>query len=127
MPYTTMPIVGAFYRPPAQALINILAIGTPLFIIAEPDNPADPNAVAVWLATGDISEEVHGKLDELGTPFGFPLDTILSQDQWQLGYVPKAMAAALRAADIVHFEPVEVAFALNRDGVPRIMFAAPVL
>ena len=47
MPMNTFPIVGAYYHPPAKALIDALAVDTPLLLIAEPDNAYDPNAIAV--------------------------------------------------------------------------------
>src|ERR1700743_3555069 len=48
------PIVGMYFRlkedgVPAQAIINNLPAGTPLELVAEPDNPFDPNAIKVVL------------------------------------------------------------------------------
>jgi hypothetical protein len=119
----TFPIVGAFYRPPAQALLAVLPIGTPLTLIAEPDNPYDPNAIAVWLKSKDIPISAHSSLENTLPPFGFDLDQICAQENWHVGYIPKEMAAALRANGIVEPEnEVEVSFAVAANGSPRVAF-----
>lgn len=128
MSYATMPIVGAFYRPPAKVLITVLPIGCPLKLYAEPDNPADANAVAVYLASKDIPDTAHDELGEALPQFGFDLAQVLAQEEWHLGYVPKEMAKQLRDADIVMPSvPVDVTFSLNAKGNPRIRFAEEVL
>ena len=35
----TLPIVGAFYRPPAEAILKVLPVGAKLSLFAEPENP----------------------------------------------------------------------------------------
>lgn len=119
---STYPIVGAFYRPPAKALIDVLPIGTPLSLIAEPENAFDPFAVAVWLYSRDIpsgpaQETLRGTLPA----FGIDLETVLAQDAWHLGYVPKEMAKALRESDTVPVDqPIEGSFSLSSGGAPRV-------
>ena len=128
MAYATLPIVGAFYRPPAAKLIESLPIGTPLFLMAEPDNQYDANAVAVYLESHNIPEASHSLLEESLPPFGFDLDTVLGQEQWHLGYVPKEFAALLRGRNIiVPNTPMDVTFAVAPDGKPRVRFVEPVL
>ena len=129
MPYTTMPIVGAFFRPPAKLLLAHLALGVPLLLVAEPDNPYDPNAVAIWLRSADIPVASHESLDEALPQVGLSLAQVLSQELWHLGYIPKEMAAELKAAGVItnDGEPMPVTFALNAKGDPRVRFFAPVL
>ena len=132
MSYTRLPIVGMFYGPqrgsPSQALVNALAIGTPLYLLAEPDNPADPNAVAVYVRSADIPEGAYDALRESLPPFGFDLDQILDGEAWHLGYVPKNFAAQLRLANVVPDDTrVDVSFATGTDGSPRVAFEEPVL
>ena len=128
MAYNTLPIVGSFYRPPAKTLIEALPIGTPLFLLAEPDNQYDANAIAVYFESQNIPESSHGQLDEALSQYGFSLDTIIAQDQWHLGYLPKEFAAQLRASDtVVVNRPMDVTFAVAPDGKPRVRFAKPVL
>lgn len=118
---STYPIVGMFYRPPAQAIISVLPIGLPLTLIAEPDNPADTNAVAVWVNSSDIPEKAHERLSQELTVFGYSLEQVLAQESWQLGYVPKEMARQLREADTVPVdEPIEGSFSLSSRGAPRV-------
>ena len=46
----TTPIVGAHFRPPAKQLLEVLPIGTPMLLRAEPDNPYDENAIQVLVS-----------------------------------------------------------------------------
>lgn len=119
---STYPLVGAFYRPPAKALIDVLPIGTPLTLIAEPENAYDPFAVAVWLYSRDIPEgNAHEKLRETLPPFGTDLETVLSQEVHHLGYIAKELARKLREEDTVPVDsPVEGTFSLSSGGAPRV-------
>ena len=124
MSTNTLPIVGMFYRPPAKALIDVLAVGTPLLLIAEPDNAYDPNAIAVWLHSRDIPEASHPMLEETLPPFGKSLEEVLSEEEWHLGYIAKEMAAQLRQCGAVGTDKaVEVTFATSASGAPRVRFA----
>jgi hypothetical protein len=132
MSYERLPIVGMFFGPqrgsPSQALVNVLAVGTPLSLMAEPDNPADPNAVAVYVKSQDIPEAAYASLEESLPAFGFDVAAILAQEQWHLGYIAKNFALQLRMNDIVvEGEPYAVAFGTNPKGEPRAMFDPPVL
>ena len=125
MTTNTLPIVGAFFRPPAKALIEVLAIGTPLFLIAEPDNPYDSNAIAVFLESANIPISAHPILEETLPPFGFSIEQILSQDAWHLGYVPKEMAAKITAQGILGSDPYPVTFSTSANGGPRVRSTEP--
>lgn len=125
--YAALPIVGAFFRPPAQSLLNSLAVGTPLFLLAEPENPHDVNAIAVWLETQHLPESSREALTESLPNYGFDLDTIIGQDQWHLGYLPKLFAKRIRDAAIVEPNiPMDVTFAVNPQGQPRVAFKEPI-
>lgn len=128
MSYERMPIVGAFYRPPAKLLLEVLAVGTPLLLLAEPDNPADRNAVAVWIKTEDIPSTAYGTLEENLPQFGFDLQGVLNTPSWHLGYIPKNFAVQLKDAFVV-VEGQELAgtFGTNPKGEPRFIFPEPVL
>lgn len=132
MSYERLPIVGMFFGPqhgsPSPALVNALAVGTPLWLIAEPDNPADTNAIAVYVKSADLPEASYASLEESLPPFGFSLEQILAQEEWHCGYIPKNFAAQLREQEIVQISiPVEVHFGTNPKGDPRVVFAEPVL
>jgi hypothetical protein len=132
MSYERLPIVGVFFGPqhgsPSPALIGALAVGTPLWLVAEPDNPADINAIAVYVKSADLPEAGYGLLEEALPQFGFSLEQILAQEEWHLGYIPKNFAAQLREMEIVQVSvPVEVTFGTNPKGDPRVIFAEPVL
>jgi len=120
MSYNTLPIVGAFYRPPAKLVLESLPIGAELFLCAEPDNAYDANAVAVWVLSETIPSSAHAKLEEGLPAFGFTLDTFLAQEQWHLGYIKKEIAAELKVKGIVNNDKtVDVIFTLSADGKPR--------
>jgi hypothetical protein len=119
----TFPIVGMYYRPPAKALVETLAIGTPLCLIAEPDNAYDPNAIAVWLSSADLTKEAQEKLELTLPEYGYTLESLLAEEAWHLGYIPKEMAKKLREVEAVGpEEPVEVTFSLSAGGAPRVRF-----
>jgi hypothetical protein len=82
------PIVGAYFRAPAKAILQALPADTPLRIQPEPENERDPDAVAVWVATSAIPADCHEDLNVWGTGQGFPLEAILEQPFWHLGYIP---------------------------------------
>ena len=127
MPYTTLPIVGAFYRPPAQTLLGVLPVGTDLTLMAEPDNAHDPNAVAVWLASAEIPPDVYDLLEAGLATSGHTLSTILNQEYWHLGYLPKNFAALLKSSGTVtDNEVLFVTFAIS-NGKPAVRFPSPVL
>jgi hypothetical protein len=123
MPTNTLPIVGAFYRPPAKALIEALSIGTPLQLIAEPDNQYDPNAIAVYLCTTDIPDNAYDKLEEILPPYGYSLEQVMNEEYWHLGYVPKELAAKL--VGTLGPEPMSVTFSLSSNGAPRVRREEP--
>lgn len=88
----TTNLVGAHFRPPARALLSCLPAGHPLFLRPEPTNEYDENAVQVLLRTSTIPTEEFFR-DELGTQLagqGFDLDAVLVEQEWHLGYLPKA-------------------------------------
>ena len=49
-----VPLVGAYFRPPAQQLLRHLPSGTELVLEPEPENPHDPNAIAVYTRSSSI-------------------------------------------------------------------------
>lgn len=125
MSQISFPIVGGFHRPPALVLMNALAIGTPLFLIAEPDNPYDPNAIAVWLLSANIPTTSHATLEEKLPVFGFDLTGILNEEQWQLGYIPKVQTAELRAAYSLPLDAkLDVTYSVTAKGQHMIRFDA---
>lgn len=128
MPTNRFPIVGMFHRPPAQAIVNVLSIGTPLFLLAEPENEHDINAIAVRILTKDISDAALGQLEETLPPVGYSTDSLFQQDEWHLGYIPRNFAAKLRGENIVPLdEKVAVTFGTNAEGAPRVIFDREVL
>lgn len=88
----TTQLVGAHFRPPAKALLACLPAGHPLFLRPEPTNEYDSNAVQVVLRTTTIPQDEF-LADELETQLagaGFDLETIKGEDEWHLGYLPRA-------------------------------------
>jgi hypothetical protein len=85
----TICIVGSFYRPGAQNILKFLPPGTDLYLIREPDNEYDPNAVAVYISPKDIPQTCYEKLKESLLGCGLTLDYILKSSKWQLGYLPR--------------------------------------
>lgn len=128
MSYTTLPIVGAFYRPPAQVILANLPVGTPLTLFAEPDNEHDPNAIAVFIEGADINDTAAAAMQEGLADIGLSINDLQEKGYWHLGYIPKNFAAELKsAATIVNDVPYEAEFAVGNDGKPRVKFPIPIL
>jgi hypothetical protein len=124
----TYPIVGAFFRPPAKTILDILPIGTPLTLLAEPENEYDTNAIAIYIAFSVIntmSEESLGALDASLTSSGFNLARLEEMEHIHLGYIPKAIAARLKAnGRIVDNTEVEGEFVCSTAGAPKVRIEA---
>ncbi len=91
----TTQIVGAHFRPPAKALLACLPAGHPLWLRPEPTNEYDENAVQVLLRSESLRALVTDEFfaDELNNQLsgqGSDLESILAQEEWHLGYLPKA-------------------------------------
>lgn len=84
----SLPIVGSYYRPPAEAILRVLRLGVPLTLESEPSNPADPNAIKVMLRTGDIPVGEHEELAGIVENYGANLADILSNEWIHIGYIP---------------------------------------
>lgn len=84
-----VPLVGMHFRPPAKAILAVLPARTKLRLVPEPDNPHDPNALRVEVATSDIpnSDAAREQLNSDALPFGFTVEDILGEASWHLGYV----------------------------------------
>jgi len=93
MPIHHAPLVGAHFRPPAKALLASLPAGHPLELRPEPDNPYDPNAIAVWLDTKTLPSEAREELVETLEGTGFDLESMDEQRDFHVGYMAKDHAA----------------------------------
>lgn len=118
MPTTrTCPLVGAYFRPPAQAILKVLPSGAPLTLEREPSNQYDPNAIAVLVETTAIPESAHAALTEALATQGREIEAVLAMPRCHLGYVPKEVAATLRGAGLGKAE-----LAFGADGKPQVKF-----
>jgi hypothetical protein len=124
-----LPLVGAHFRPPAKAILGVLPLGAPLQLRREPDNPHDPNAIQVMVASATIPPAAHEDLERAASGYGFDLATILGQPEWHLGYVPRTDAesiAPLMDEANVNMDGLDQSFAgtlaFSPDGKPRVAF-----
>jgi hypothetical protein len=117
---TVLPIVGAFYRAPAAAILRVLPVGTTLTLLAEPDNPYDANAIAVYLKTEDIPQ-ASLEVIELALPdCGLDLPSFVAQEFWHLGYIPKEKAKLIRENNLIGSEPLPAEFHPDPRGKPAL-------
>lgn len=115
-----LPLVGGRFRPPAIAIINSLPVGCPVWLLPEPLNPYDQNAIAVMLFSSDIPKTSYPLLEDLAPGYGHSLEEILATTEWHLGYIAKDHAKDLKLdARKVGF------FGLSLDGSPRVFFPVP--
>jgi hypothetical protein len=123
MPQHNCPIVGAFFRPPAKALLASLPFGQALTVRAEPDNQHDVNAIAIWLESENIGDASQAELLESLPGFGIDLNQIMSEMEWHLGYIPRGIAAILKERSVVDGTDIPGTLSFNAKGGPEINFS----
>lgn len=121
------PIVGAFYRPPAKAILAAIPVTQRLYLAAEPDNHVDPNAIAVYIKLDDIALDRHAGLDNEMAQHGYDMARLRAEgDTRHLGYIPAGLAKALRSDDSIALNTeYEGEFACDGRGSPFIRFDLP--
>ena len=97
-------LVGAFFRPPAKFLLEVLPAGSELLLVPEPENPYDENAIAVYgnaagASHAEASESLPRSLRAAATDFRMTWKS----GEWEetsrhLGYVAKDQTASIRRA-----------------------------
>lgn len=115
----SLPIVGARYRPPADAILRILPYGHPLSLIAEPTNLADPNAIRVDAEVLELPREAFDLLQDVFAALaehGLPVAKHIA-----LGYLPAAVAAHLTQNGFP-LTRVPATFILSPTGKPHVKF-----
>jgi hypothetical protein len=102
----TLPIVGSRFHPPADDILEVIAIGTLLILRADPHNRFDENAIGIWIA----------KIDS-------PIKTTLRQPEYHLGFIPKDLAKVLRERGFPTDTDIPGEFYLKSDSnQPHIRF-----
>lgn len=89
------PIVGAFFRPPAKALLAVLPSGCDLVLQPDRENPYDEHAIGVHIASETLehalSPAARVLLEDQLPAFGFALADLFvraNAPEWHLGYIP---------------------------------------
>jgi hypothetical protein len=115
------PLVGAHYRPPAKALLQVLPAGCDLVLTPEPDNPFDANAVMVSVATAAVPAAQHDVLRTLAAGYGFELDEVLARPEWHLGYIARGQAAELQTGPTALSGPTSARLGFDAKGSPQVI------
>jgi hypothetical protein len=111
----SFPIVGAKHRPPAQGILNNLGLDQALWLIPEPDNAFDANAIKVVVNTAEIPQE---SLDQMAPDlegYGSDISEIMASPQHHLGYIPARLAQAFKLDG-----PVEGTLSFDAKGWPQV-------
>ena len=111
-------VVGAYFRPPAKAILQVLPTGTPLVLRPEPTNQYDANAIQVIVATSDIPQD---DLEAAVCGYGFTLEEVLAKPEWHLGYIPRVDAVDL--APKLGSKTVSGELAFGMKGQPMVTLA----
>ena len=118
----TCTIVGAFYRPPASALLDHLPVGAKLVLRAEPTNAYDANAIAVFVPTSSFPASSLATLDGALAGFGRTLAEVLAESEWHVGYLRREIAAELRGSGFTSNADVPAEFTCAPNGAPLVRF-----
>jgi hypothetical protein len=111
----TCPIVGSYYRPPANALIKHMPHRTKLVLRPEPENPYDPNAIMVLVRGSEV--ETDYDLDQALIGYGTNIAEVQAGGEYHLGYIPRGLAATMALPG-----EIEGTFLLDARGKPQVQF-----
>jgi len=122
-------IVGAHFRPPAKAILQVLPNDARLRLEPEPSNPYDANAIKVTLSPESLAEvyesfpEQHDTLRTLSLGFGVEIDDFVqdhidSGDNIHLGYIPRGEAEKIVAQ--VPSEGLDANLTFSDEGKPAV-------
>lgn len=119
----TYPIVGVYYRPPAQGFVDILFDGAQLWLRPEPDNQFDPNAIQVLLPVETIKQISPEHADPVLAGWGTTITEASQRSEpLHLGYIPKNFAKGLKDSWFENHLTIEGVFSINPAGQPRVSF-----
>lgn len=93
---TQYSIVGAYYRPPAKVVLDVLPFGCELSLMPEPTNEYDPNAIKIVVTPGVIPEVEYQDLELALMGHGLSLEEVLEMPEIHLGYIPRQEAAKMK-------------------------------
>jgi hypothetical protein len=84
-----VPLVGMYWRPPAQLIVDNLPGGSNLILDPEPNNDKDPNAIRVMVRTEDLdfSKEIEQEIRDKLIGYGVTWDDFKGQEFAHLGYI----------------------------------------
>ena len=92
-----LPLVGMYFRPPAEGIVKALTSGQRLYLRPEPTNQYDPYAVQVLVRSGDVREEVVRSVLAMHLMgYGKTLEEFDEEREWHLGYIKKEFARDLQ-------------------------------
>lgn len=118
------PIVGAYFRPPAAAVLEALPTGAALTLRAEPENPHDDNAIQVLMAGAGLAglgEAARAELEAKLPNYGFTLEELVETAEIHLGYIPRDSAAGLRRNGVVpEGTTIPAEFVIGLSGKPEV-------
>lgn len=81
----SIPLVGMHFRPPAAQVLAALPLGTTVYLVREPSNERDPNAVKVVADVQNSDVKTH-VLEALLAGTQFTVNEVMGQPVW-LGYL----------------------------------------
>lgn len=84
-------IAGIFKFPEAKPVMKTMTSGMDMAFKREPENPHDPNAIAIYA----VPMKIESAPEDINHPFGLPI---------KCGYVPKEIAAKLKNAEILKIQ-----------------------
>lgn len=118
------PIVGAYYRKPAQAILDCLVLDQKLYIRAEPDNKFDPNAVMVVGKRAEFMEPMNDDarfiLQSKVERFGIEWDLFMDCNEFHLGYIPRDTAPVELHENLRAKGDIECVFKPDMAGKPTV-------
>lgn len=135
-------LVGAHFRPPAKLILECLPAGASLQLVAEPDNPYDPQAVQVFTNLGNVPASQHSRLEQDLPKYGWDLDEFLQRadtgETIHLGYIAAsknkillelsdcvANSVFVAAQEQIQWCDCMITLGFTANGAPLVILRAP--
>lgn len=135
-------LVGMHFRPPAKLILETLKSGTPLQLVAEPDNEYDDKAIRVFVNLGEVPESQFARLEAELPGFGWDIDTFRQRaetgETLMLGYIAASKNKALKedsllvsnevflgAQELVKWSDCNIRLGFAPSGAALVILSAP--
>lgn len=127
----SIPLVGMRFRPPAEHIVSVLPVGSPLILYPEPENQYDHNAVAVLFDMREFPAHRIETLNSLLLDGPFTVHGLVDQVHVHLGYLAatgnktaKGGPGNIEALQVIECYEYDATLDVALEGYPTVKITA---